>query len=37
MQEEMEKNPPPPNTFEIKWGDPEKLAAAIRRKYGGEK
>jgi hypothetical protein len=34
--ERLEKNPPPPNTHEIKWGNPEEIAKAIRRKYGYE-
>jgi len=37
MQEEMEKNPPPSRTRKIKWGDPEKFAAALRKEYGVEK
>jgi hypothetical protein len=32
-QERMEKNPPPPNTHEIKWGDPEKVSKALRKEY----
>jgi hypothetical protein len=35
--EEVDANPPKPNGFEIKWGNPEKLAAALSRKYSKEK
>jgi hypothetical protein len=37
MQEEVDSKPPTPRTREIRWGDPEKFAAALRRKYGVEK
>jgi hypothetical protein len=36
MEERMAKNPPPPNTREIKWGDPDEIAKALRREYGYE-
>jgi hypothetical protein len=35
-QERMEKNPPPPNTHEIKWGNSKKIAEIIEKQYGYE-
>ena len=35
--EEFEKNPPKPNTREIKWGDPEKIMALWRKQESSEK
>ena len=35
--EEFDKNPPKPNTFELKWGDPEKFAQSLKEKYGYDK
>ncbi|MDR1815464.1 MAG: hypothetical protein LBR00_02125, partial [Clostridiales Family XIII bacterium] len=37
MMEEQEKNPPKPNTREIKWGDAREIMAAIRKEYAIEK
>jgi hypothetical protein len=37
MEERMAKNPPPPNTREIKWGDPKKFMDSLRKEYGVEK
>jgi hypothetical protein len=34
--ERLRKNPPPPNTHEIKWGDSKEIAKALRREYGYE-
>ena len=34
--EEVRTNPHKPRTREIKWGDPEKIAAAWRKQYGYE-
>jgi len=36
MQEEVDSKPPAPRTREIKWGDPDRFAAALMRKYSVE-
>jgi hypothetical protein len=36
-EKEMKANPPKPNNHKIKWGDPDKFAAALRKKYQDEK
>jgi hypothetical protein len=35
-QERMRANPPKPRERKIKWGDPEKVARALRKEYGYE-
>jgi hypothetical protein len=37
MMERQEKNPPPPNTHEIRWGDPAKFMESLRKEYSDEK
>jgi hypothetical protein len=32
--ERLDKEPQPLNTHEIRWGDPDEIAKAIRKKYG---
>ncbi|GHU62132.1 hypothetical protein AGMMS49983_03030 [Clostridia bacterium] len=32
-QERVDANPPAPRTREIKWGDPDEIAAALKKKY----
>jgi hypothetical protein len=36
-QERVDANPPAPRTRKIKWGDPEKFAKALEKKYANEK
>ena len=35
--EEFDKNPPKPNMFELKWGDPDRFAQSLKEKYGYDK
>ncbi|MDR0851769.1 MAG: hypothetical protein LBN36_04690 [Clostridiales Family XIII bacterium] len=34
---QFDANPPAPNNFELKWGDPVKFAKALEKKYANEK
>jgi hypothetical protein len=33
----MKANPPKPSNHKIKWADPKKFAAALRKEYQNEK